>query len=110
MAPELAGKSPDSRLMSVVLPAPFGPTTACNSPRLISMDTSATAINPLKRRDKPRVPRTTSLIVGCLGDWLAKLAADALDATGQENDQQNDREPERQLPMRRERRIDLLQG
>ena len=41
-----AGSRPESRLKSVVLPAPFGPMTARNSPSRTSSPTSATIVAP----------------------------------------------------------------
>src|SRR5262249_57689718 len=55
--PEETGKSPQTRLKSVVLPAPFGPRTARRSPGATSMLTSPTAWRPPKRRPTPRKRR-----------------------------------------------------
>ena len=43
MEPEVGGKNPLIRLKKVVLPAPFGPMIAHNSPFATSSDTSRTA-------------------------------------------------------------------
>jgi hypothetical protein len=43
MAPEVGGKNPEIRLKKVVLPAPFGPMMAHNSPFATDSDTSRTA-------------------------------------------------------------------
>src|SRR4051812_39921306 len=48
IAPRLASSSPDSRLMSVDLPAPLGPITAWISPTATSIETSDTATRPPK--------------------------------------------------------------
>ncbi len=48
MLPALGGKSPDKQIDKVVLPAPLGPMTACNSPTATSRDTSSTAASPPK--------------------------------------------------------------
>src|SRR6476619_3917792 len=49
--------SPQIRLKRVVLPAPFGPSTARRSPCTTSRSTSRTASNPPKRRPTPRKRR-----------------------------------------------------
>ena len=48
------GSSPDSRLVSVLLPAPFGPITACSSADAAALRvTPFTATRPPKRRVRP---------------------------------------------------------
>src|SRR5665647_661665 len=47
--PEVGGKSPESRLVRVDLPAPFGPITAWIRSRQRSSETSLTAASPPKR-------------------------------------------------------------
>src|ERR1700675_3744333 len=58
--PALGASSPESRLMSVVLPAPFGPITACRRPTWHSSDTPFTAARPPNRRRSPAVRKATS--------------------------------------------------
>src|SRR5512132_2425299 len=109
MLPLDVARSPESRLMSVVLPAPFGPTTACSFPRPSSTATPFTAARPPKRRVSPVVRRIASLI-GRLADERAPEApGDAGEAAGKEDDQQDDRRAEQQLPVRGERLEDLGQ-
>src|SRR2546421_1628050 len=60
IVPEVAGKSPQMTLKSVVFPAPFGPRIARRSPGAISRSTSRTACNPPKRRPTPRKRRAGS--------------------------------------------------
>src|SRR3954468_8253154 len=55
ISPLVGFNSPDSRLTSVVLPAPFGPITAWISPMASSSDTSFTATRPPKRLVNPAV-------------------------------------------------------
>src|SRR3981081_360649 len=50
MVPECGSNCPVSWLISVVLPAPFGPMIACNSPRATSSETLSVATMPPKRR------------------------------------------------------------
>src|SRR5688500_11736478 len=52
--PALGGNSPEMRLNSVVLPAPFGPRIARRSPGRTSRSTALTAWTPPKRRPTPR--------------------------------------------------------
>src|SRR5687767_7284236 len=52
--PDVGGNSPEIRLNSVVLPAPFGPRIARRSPGRTSRSTSLTAWTPPKRRPTPR--------------------------------------------------------
>src|SRR5579871_6742853 len=51
MLPELAGVTPQIVLISVVLPAPFGPINPSTSPLSMPSVTSLSACRPLKRRD-----------------------------------------------------------
>ncbi len=46
MRPALGRVRPDTRLNSVVLPAPFGPISACTPPCAISRSTASTATSP----------------------------------------------------------------
>src|SRR5437879_4817122 len=52
MVPECGSSCPVSWLISVVLPAPFGPMTACNSPRATSSETLSVATIPPNRRTR----------------------------------------------------------
>src|SRR5829696_5962673 len=54
MLPFVAGKSPATRLNSVVFPAPLGPSTARRSPCATSRSTSRTATTPPNRLVSPR--------------------------------------------------------
>src|SRR6478736_1203746 len=58
--PEVTGKSPQTRLKRVVLPAPFGPRIARRSPGATSRSTSRTAWRPPNRRPTPRKRRAGS--------------------------------------------------
>src|SRR6266850_714364 len=58
--PPLEGRSPERRLIRVLLPAPFGPITACSSPTLQETDTSRTAASPPKKRVSSYVSRIAS--------------------------------------------------
>src|SRR5512140_2502113 len=43
---------PESTLRSVVLPAPFGPITACTAPRAKPMSTASSALTPPNRLER----------------------------------------------------------
>src|SRR6266513_1124714 len=62
MLPELAARSPDKRLISVDLPAPFGPSNAWSSPCARSRHTASLATRPPKRRVNARAPKTVCVI------------------------------------------------
>src|ERR1700676_5482217 len=109
MLPEEARRSPERRLISVVFPAPLGPSSACSLPRCSSMATLFAAMSPPKRRESPCVLRTASLIVGASDERSLETATDACEAAWKEYYEQNDRCPEQQLPVRRDRLVELLQ-
>src|SRR5439155_611453 len=54
MRPESVPRLPEIWLIRVVLPAPFGPMSACTSPRATCSVTSSVATTPPKRLDTPR--------------------------------------------------------
>src|SRR6266851_1236351 len=109
MLPEEARRSPERRLISVVFPAPLGPSNACSFPRCSSIATLLAAMSPPKRRERPCVRRTASLIAGVSDELALENATDACEPTRKEHDEQNDRCPEQQLPVRRDRLVELLQ-
>src|SRR5689334_12617728 len=79
-------------------------------PRSTPMATSLTAASPPKRRDRPRVARIGSGTRRLADQQTAEAAADAREAAREKDHEQDDRAAEEQLPMRRERGEDLLQG
>src|ERR1700720_2565022 len=94
-----AMRSPDKRLMSVVFPAPFGPSTACNFPRSRAIATSFTAASPPNRCVSPRAERIVSLIVGPADQCPLEAFRDARQPTGKKNHQQDNRRTEQELPV-----------
>ena len=60
IAPDVGVRKPVSRLNSVVLPAPLGPTRACTEPAATRRSTESTARKPENSFVSPRVSRTTS--------------------------------------------------
>src|SRR3954462_4114288 len=65
--PEVTTRSPESRLISVDLPAPFGPITAWISPVRTSSETSATACSPPNRFVRPSARSAASGMAGLAG-------------------------------------------
>src|SRR5437763_16005733 len=90
MLPEDGRRSPERRLISVDLPAPLGPTTACRQLRESSMATPLTAINPPNRRDRSLALSKTSAIGIDADQTAAKASRNARKASGHEQHQQND--------------------
>src|SRR5688500_10661637 len=79
--PDVGGCSPEIRLNSVVLPAPFGPRIARRSPGRISRSTSLTAWTPPKRRPTPRKRRigaAASVVWATSATWAPSGSADFL--------------------------------
>src|SRR5512144_940568 len=109
MRPPDTARSPESRLISVVLPAPFGPSTACTLPRSSASTTSRTAASPPKRRDNASVRNTTSFIAGTADQRPAEASRDAGEPAGQQQHEQDDRRAEKKLPAHRHRLEHFLQ-
>src|SRR6476469_6522804 len=101
--PADAARSPESTLISVVFPAPLGPTTACSLPSSSAIETSLTAARPPKWRVRPRVASSGSLTVESSDERAPEATGDAGQTAGEEDHQQNDRGAEQQLPMARHR-------
>src|SRR3954453_904237 len=62
MRPAVGRQSPESRLKSVVFPAPFGPMMPSNSPSATSSETSATIFAPPMSSPRLRVARTGGFV------------------------------------------------
>src|SRR3974377_347406 len=60
--PPVGRTPPVSRLINVVLPAPFGPIKACRAPFSIRNETSLLATKPVKRFVRPIVSSTTGIV------------------------------------------------
>src|SRR5688572_30041496 len=65
MRPASGARLPEICAMSVVLPAPFGPISACTSPRVTSNVTPSVATTPPKRFCRPSMRRSSSAILLC---------------------------------------------
>src|SRR5438067_1164727 len=96
MRPVSVASTPEIWPMSVVLPAPFGPISACTSPRTTSSVTSSVATTPPKRFVTPR----SSSMALCL-----EQSRNALGGQHDYREQHDaDRETRVVLIVRRERR------
>src|ERR671918_721986 len=62
ISPSVGSTAPETHLMSVDLPAPFGPTRQCTSPGLTSKSTPARARTPGYSFTRPRTSRTWLVI------------------------------------------------
>src|SRR5512139_2479564 len=89
-------------LISVDLPAPLLPMTACTSPICSSIDTLPTAVSPPKRRVS-RLDRSSGSAMrapGGAAGGQARLQPDQ--ALRQQRDERDDGQAERELPARGE--------
>src|SRR4029077_9709698 len=109
MAPALGARSPESMLMSVVLPAPLGPITACTSPRRSSSETSLTAARPPNCLESPLTRRIGS-VIGDLRRAAAQPKREPTDAARQQQHREDDEDSHRQQPMLVEAVEDRLVG
>src|SRR6185437_7289250 len=101
--PPLGARSPESRLISVVLPAPLGPISPWTPPPCRSSETSLTALRPPKRFDRSAILSAGSATARRRQPLQrAKLAAQAADAFGQQQHGEDDEEAHRQQPMPRQ--------
>src|SRR3954454_22739821 len=99
--PECGSRCPVSWLISVVLPAPFGPMMACSSPLATSSETLSVATMPPKRR--------TSFSTRSSGSATVEPPEQAHDAaTAEQHDQQKQRAHD-QRPVFGELRQELFQ-
>src|SRR4051812_20992963 len=94
--PALGARSPESRLMSVDLPAPFGPITAWTFPMWHSTETSLTAVRPPKRRVRPCVARIARSVMGALAPQGGR---EPRESARQEQRGEHDEQAHEQLPV-----------
>src|SRR6516162_6886877 len=91
MLPACGIKWPVSWLISVVLPAPFGPMMACSSPCGTSSDTWSVAMMPPKRR--------TSFCTRSNGSATIEPPEQAHDAAAPEQHDHEQQRPHDQCPI-----------
>src|SRR5690349_188283 len=98
MRPVVGGRSPESRLVTVDLPARLGPITAWMRPRQRSTDTSFTAARPPKRLTRFFAESSTSSAMALL---LAAQHAfgQTEQAARREGHDQHDEQAHPQLPV-----------
>src|SRR6267142_7011899 len=101
MVPEFGGSCPVSWLISVVLPAPFGPMIACSSPFATSSETWSVAITPPNRR--------TSFSTRSKGSATAQPPEQPHDAAAPEQHDQQQKRAHDQRPVFRHLRQGLFQ-
>src|SRR5262245_3291604 len=103
MRPLSANSWPDNWAISVVLPAPFGPMTACNSPCGILMTTSSVATMPPKRLARLSTWSSASAMAhrraGLALDPAAELDEQPIDAAAREQHDEQQQRPENDLPI-----------
>src|SRR5262245_32095612 len=91
MRPASGAISPASWAMSVVLPAPFGPITACSSPFGTASEIASDAITPPKRLLRPSICNSASATVDS-GDQT-------IDAAAREQHHQQEQRTKDDLPV-----------
>src|SRR3984893_16386977 len=101
MVPEFGNNCPVSWLIKVVLPAPFGPMIACNSPLTTSSERWSVARIPPNRR--------TSLSTRSKGSATAQPPEQAHDAAAAEQHDQEQQRAHDQRPVFGDLRQRLLQ-
>src|SRR6478672_12422608 len=101
MAPEFGISCPVNWLISVVLPAPFGPMMACSSPLATSSETLSVAMMPPKRR--------TSFSTRSRGSATASPPDQAHDAAAAEQHDEQQQRAHDQRPIFGHLRQELLQ-
>src|SRR5436190_8329513 len=97
MRPASGCSIPESWLISVVLPAPFGPITACVSPSRTSRSTPSVACSAPNALRNPLTSRSGSAIAFLPGKQAREPALE------EEHDKHEDG-PEDDLPVRSQRR------
>src|SRR5215467_82797 len=101
MLPEFGARWPVSWLISVVLPAPFGPMMACSSPADTSSETLSVAVMPPKRR--------TSFSTRSRGSATASPPEHTHDAAAAEQHDQQQQRAHDQRPIFGDLRQEFLQ-
>src|SRR5216684_4920681 len=101
MVPEFGNNCPVSWLIRVVLPAPFGPMIACNSPLMTSSERLSVARIPPNRR--------TRLSTRSKGSATAQPPEQAHDAAASEQYDQQQQRAHDQRPIFRHLRQRLFQ-
>src|SRR6478752_5225752 len=101
MVPASGSSCPVNWLISVVLPAPFGPMIACNSPFVTSSETLSVATMPPNRR--------TRFSTSSNGSATGEPPQETVDAAAPEQHDQQQQRAHDQRPVFGELRQELLQ-
>src|SRR5438309_5161633 len=101
IVPECGVSCPMSWLINVVLPEPFGPMIACNSPFATSSETWSVATMPPNRR--------TSFSTRSKGSAIAQPPQQAVDAATPEQHDQEQQRTQDQRPIFRHPRQEFFQ-
>src|SRR5580658_4860943 len=101
MVPALGANCPVSWLISVVLPAPFGPMMACSSPLVTSSERLSVATMPPNRR--------TRFSTRSRGSATVKSPEQPVDAAAPEQHDQEQQRAHDQRPIFRDLRQEFLQ-
>src|SRR3954447_25791433 len=99
ITPASGAISPVSCPISVLLPAPFGPMIACNSPGGIASEMPSEATTPPKRLVSPSIASSASA--------TAHALQQAVNAAAREQHYQQEQRPEHALPILRDFHRDL---
>src|SRR6188508_996738 len=91
MRPESGMISPVNCPINVVLPAPFGPMIACNSPTGTASETFSDAVTPPKRLLKSSICRSASA--------TTQARQQAVDAAAREQNDEEQHRPEDERPI-----------
>src|SRR3954451_19052423 len=94
MLPPSGASKPEIWLISVVLPAPFGPITACNSPGRTSSVTLSVTRSPPKFLVRPSISSTGSATA-----HPPQLRHKSDQSAGREHRDQDQQRPEYDLPV-----------
>src|SRR3954453_4498058 len=94
MRPASGTIRPEIWLIKVVLPAPFGPITACSSPGITSRVTSSVTRKPPKFFERFAMRKT-----GSATDDSPQPLGDADQAAAREHREQHEQRPENHLPV-----------
>src|ERR1700687_892972 len=99
MLPAVGARSPESRLISVLFPAPFGPIKACRTPRWTSSETLSTAASPPKTFLSPVAFKPRSIIRLLRQAHPPKSIKKTCQATGKEHHHQHNHGSHSELPV-----------
>src|SRR5262245_48067988 len=100
MVPALTGRTPDTQLMRVVLPEPFGPMRPKRSPGRTERLTPFSAVKPPKRLTSPSTSRSGS----AMGSAAPQAARQAEDALGrQDHERHEDHADDEEVHLRGDR-------